>query len=772
MILSVVMLIAVSSTVQANFLTLNQIGEASCRVRVSGAAGSGTAISQDDQYIYVLTNAHVVGSNKSATCEFFRYGRKTERLPGQVTWKSHSDRTVNDFAIIKISKNHFGRYPPRIAPIAPEDHAIRRNDYIASAGCPQARWLQLWEGHALSDASNNRVLFTPPPLGGQSGSGVYTVIDGSTYLVAVLTWKIGENGGAIHIGNFLKASKGNASSSTLPKVPSSWKYINAEVKEKSKDKVKTHQRLTGYYALGSDGLYYCQTFKNGKWYQEVTTPDGITVKEWNIKITQDCPGGICPPIINPNRPKPPTDNGPSPPPGDGDNPYGILPPNWGNGGGDDGAKDKEIEELKKTNESLQLQISELIKERDGLSTGMTDLNTLLKEKESILAALNQQVNQLKESGSASKEEIDTLNSQIYDLNGQIADLNLNISLYGGQIKGLEESLDKKSGVLNDLIGDYENLNIEKEEVKSQRNIFAWLFGGTGGGGLIWFLTWYWKLRGKKKVKDMIEDKVNPENISNAVNDKIDRVEEEKLGKNHSLEGVIDFLQERLEKVIQEKIGSLTDSIHTKIDSLEVAATRDVDVRVYNNQIDDKDTVQSEKSDDEVPVMKSPSAKEALDNQNESLDDFDCCEELLDLIGGPHFPPVSDRIKEFIDLKQSDGERVEELAFYAHLYKEAVTLLKRDRLIVTEGGKSHKVNNQAKAGDAIESHVQTEFLRRVSSATINRHILYHEAMIGFLYRQAVGRLKRGEFNVLGYKDIAKAIEKWVKTEFLKRMGFSF
>ena len=68
MILSVVMLIAVSSTVQANFLTLNQIGEASCRVRVSGAAGSGTAISQDDQYIYVLTNAHVVGINKSATC--------------------------------------------------------------------------------------------------------------------------------------------------------------------------------------------------------------------------------------------------------------------------------------------------------------------------------------------------------------------------------------------------------------------------------------------------------------------------------------------------------------------------------------------------------------------------------------------------------------------------------------------------------------------------------------------------------------------------------
>ena len=52
------------------------------------------------------------------------------------------------------------------------------------------------------------------------------------------------------------------------------------------------------------------------------------------------------------------------------------------------------------------------------------------------------------------------------------------------------------------------------------------------------------------------------------------------------------------------------------------------------------------------------------------------------------------------------------------------------------------------------------------------MLYHEAMIGFLYKQAVLRLKRGEFNVLGYKEVAAMIEKWVKTEFMRRMGFDF
>ena len=99
-------------------------------------------------------------------------------------------------------------------------------------------------------------------------------------------------------------------------------------------------------------------------------------------------------------------------------------------------------------------------------------------------------------------------------------------------------------------------------------------------------------------------------------------------------------------------------------------------------------------------------------------------------------------------------------------------MKRDRLIITKKSAPFKVNSQVKAADAIDSHVQSQFLKRVSSATISRHILYHEAMIGFLYKQAISRLKRGEFNVLGYKEVAESVEKWVKKEFMRRMGFDF
>ena len=57
-ILSLTLFVTVlfTSVSNAEFLTLNQIGEASCRVRVSSSAGSGTSIAEDENSIYVLTN--------------------------------------------------------------------------------------------------------------------------------------------------------------------------------------------------------------------------------------------------------------------------------------------------------------------------------------------------------------------------------------------------------------------------------------------------------------------------------------------------------------------------------------------------------------------------------------------------------------------------------------------------------------------------------------------------------------------------------------------
>ena len=284
---------------------------------------------------------------------------------------------------------------------------------------------------------------------------------------------------------------------------------------------------------------------------------------------------------------------------------------------------------------------------------------------------------------------------------------------------------------------------------------GWLFGGTATGGLVGILGLYWKIRGRKRVVDMIDD------VWEGKTDEQDspvtppKSKPNDVGNEKDLRGLADYLEDRLGSIFDSKIDNLKQEIDSKINDLKTT-TKDIDFNIYNT-IDDKDHINVSHSD----TKKEPTRPLESD-----------CDRVLDCIQEPTFPKASDRIKDFMELKRSDGERVEELAFYAHLYKEAVELLKRDRLIVTKKSAPFKVNSQTKAADAIDSYVQNQFLKRVSSATINRHILYHEAMIGFLYKQAIARLKRGEFNVLGYKEVAESVEKWVKTQFMKRMGFEF
>ena len=754
-----------SSLAFGEFLTLNEIGEASCRVKVSDSAGSGTSIADDNEYIYVLTNAHVVGSSNRATCEFFRYGRKTERIPGIVIWKAHSNKGVKDFAIIRINKSLFGDFPPRIVPLAPFDHVVSKDDYIASAGCPQARWLQLWEGHALSDASRNRILFTPPPLGGQSGSGVYTVIDGDTYLCAILTWRIENNkGGAIHIGNFLRAVKGETSDDVDITIPDHWEYVNQNQSMNAQDpnlgaspntRKKSVITRTAYYALGVNGIYYLQNFDGKGWIQSVTLPNGhvgTEIVRWNIVLNVRCPNGRCPPFIRPpiegppTKPTPPTEGDKEPNP-DPSNPYGILPPNFGDGIDGISSKDKTIEEHKKTIERLQQEVKDLGGQIDGLTSSIVEktakVDELVIENGTITKDLNDKIKNierlineidlLRSSEESNVDEINKLTKKLNVLNQDVVK-QLNIS------KGLQQQL-------ADTTQDAHTLQQDNIEVKSQRNILGWLFGGTTTSGLLWILSYYWKLRGKKRIKDMIEDKLD------GIEEPVEV--EPSLEKDTDIRGLADYLKDTLEAALDSRMNFFKQEIDEKIDKIDKAANKDIDFTIYNS-VDDRDRINVSQS---TEPEKDSSPTEG-------------CDSVLDCIQEPSFPKASDRIKDFVELKKSDGEKVEELAFYAHLYKEAVELLKRDRLIITKKSTPFKVNSQVKAAEAIDTHVQSQFLKRVSSATISRHVLYHEAMIGFLYKQAISRLKRGEFNVLGYKEVADSVERWVKAEFMRRMGFDF
>ena len=66
------------------------------------------------------------------------------------------------------------------------------NQSFITAGCPHSSWLRAMEGHILK--VSDVIFFTPPPMPGQSGSGIFVHIkeegETNTKLAAIITWHI------------------------------------------------------------------------------------------------------------------------------------------------------------------------------------------------------------------------------------------------------------------------------------------------------------------------------------------------------------------------------------------------------------------------------------------------------------------------------------------------------------------------------------------------------------------------------------------------------
>lgn len=349
-----VMLMAVAAT--AKPLNLNEISEAVCRVNNSKGLGTGTVFSQDNTNFYILTNYHVVGNSQYVKVEFFRSGYKSNPLDASVVWRAYQENTDIDFAILAVNKGWFGNYPPRVIPLAPPTYQPKAGYYIAAVGCPQGRWANGWEGK-IDGLDSFRVIFTPPPLGGQSGSGITVLIkndegEWNTHIGALLTWRIGKQGRLLDRNDVsdTNAIGGAIPISTLHKVMTSKKTftpirIPAHYKNVSlpSQKCLVCGKDIQEHAYGSDGKFHCVGLVDGK--RATTVDPGVKILYWSGKDTDvgyytdaQCPGGVCPvppnygatpdgllfnrrrnPNPNPDpRIPPPNPNNPNPA-----NPYGI-----------------------------------------------------------------------------------------------------------------------------------------------------------------------------------------------------------------------------------------------------------------------------------------------------------------------------------------------------------------------------------------------------------------------------------------------------------------
>lgn len=710
--IAITLLIAITAHAEI----LRQISEAACRVVAGNQAGSGTAVFEDQDNVYVLTNAHVVSGYNTATVEFWKYGRKVPTpLSGRIVWKQQNDQYGIDFAIISIPKSSFISLP-NIIQFVPSNITLQSGMYAVTAGCPRSQWLSIKEGYLRGFNSSGTIYFKPVAEDGQSGSGLFINLNGEPRIVGVITARNGKN--------LLKDKNGFDiyDSIALPV-----KNLRSVINTKSKFNFFPVSSNTQLYALGSDGKYYLQNSDGS-----VNVPPGTKITQWN------CPGPSCPPpattappgsdMIPLPRPTVP-DRQPQPNIGG----YGDLPPGFG-GEAPIIEPEPELEleleaalaakleletklaEKEQEAVELQKQIEELQQKLEELKNKNIEINTQLEEKSELIISMEATINELRQ--------------EFVNIQNNVTELNIQIEKKDQLIQEYKEKLDE--------IVTQPPVNIEQpKEVENKPGFWSKVWNTTkslsplllllgGAGGALLLSKW----KAVPKVASVIF--ANRNKIATAAD---------------STSDLFNWLKEKFDQT-DAKIGAIQDYNKGKFDELDnklqsniQSDTSDSNDNVINNTINIDKSSESDNSSNGVHI------------------DPHC-----------HADPVClDRIKQLFELKARDGESVEQWALYALLYKEAIQLLRRGKLTTDIVGNKVTLQGQRIAADKIDEWVRDQYIKRTTIEKINLDYIYHEAMLGFLYKEAVQLLRNGAFPILGAKETADAVENWVKREFLKRMG---
>lgn len=189
--------------------TLGDVHAASCRVRVSNARGTGifNGYNAAANVAYISTNDHVTTNNGSCKLDFWT-NAKMETVDGRVVYSLRDDRASRDFAIIAVDADALKKIDPPYIPMRAIQLNALRGRVFYSSGCPDGRFDQGFKG-IIESTDGGMAIFSPPPVPGQSGSGICVNIDGKIYDVAKLTYLLGtkgadeSKGGALPLANLI-----------------------------------------------------------------------------------------------------------------------------------------------------------------------------------------------------------------------------------------------------------------------------------------------------------------------------------------------------------------------------------------------------------------------------------------------------------------------------------------------------------------------------------------------------------------------------------------
>lgn len=724
---------------------LRDVSESACRVIAGNQCGSGTAVYEDESNIYVLTNAHVVSNYPQATVEFWKYGKKVPKpIVGSVVWKKDDYNRGIDFAIIQVSKSRFISLP-RVIYFLPNEHSLTEpGTYIATAGCPRSQWLSIKEGYMVR-RDGHEIKFRPVAEDGQSGSGLFTSINGQTYIAGVVTARTGRGeilrnqdgfditlGVALNINNVRLALRNGVNYSLASDV-----FLVNEI----------------LYARDTSGRYWKQNSDGS-----VSVPPGTQIAQWGYS------GPTCPPTTQPPMTLPPGSQlqplpgpilpnqqpqQPQQPQSPQNGGYGTIPPGFGDPPTEAPIieEDAEPEEVLPPDEDaepeippqvteLQIKIEALLELKVQLESDLENQQEKVDELQAKIIELQTQIEQLQNSNSDISTELSNKVEQISVLETQLLETQTTIEDLSNQIELKNKQIEEYKNTIEDLFITIEPPT-QEDQIQPQPSIWskAWntiksnpwwmLLLGVGGTLLLGktsLLPKAWN--GIKKlftfgqnVHTVVQN--NPE-----IDDKLRSILREYFNKTESkLDATNDYVSSRFNE-IDSKINSFSN--------------QDRNENVINN------TINVEKDDDDDVIG--------------SGSDY-----------GKYPANNLDRIKQFFELKKRDGESIEQWAFYALLYKEAMQLLRQGKFSVSVVSGKVTLQGQRIAADKIDEWVRDQYIKRTSIEKLSLDYIYHEAMLGFLYKEAVNLLRRGHFPILGSAETADAIENWVKREFLVRMG---
>lgn len=732
-ILTYLILLCVPSAACAETLKLEQLSNSVCRVisksYTDTGYGSGTFFMEDENYYYVLTNGHVVGKANSLAIQFVKAGEYLPEVSAKLKWAHWVYNTSIDIAILSVSKANVKDIRPRIIPLANYNTAVPKGTLVFGAGFPASRWLQSWECKIANNRGNIYDI-TMPPEGGQSGSGVLMNINDNTYIIGIVTWRYEEegnnHGGAVSISRIREVFRGIAKPDEVSsKICSSETVCNSCGRVKD-EHILIYDKNTNQPVLkNGNPLLYCPD-------AQFVLLEGQAACQWKLR---PLPPGV----------QPPNQNIPRRPPGQG--PFGELPPGLveppqqpteppvpvpDNSEEIKKLKEQlvkaqaEVAELGKTAESLRGTISQLMNENKSLSADLSnchkndikhseEFSKMISEKNIRIAELEEKIKMadVPNSGLGSqvelwKAEVLKLKIEIEEQIDNVASKDRKISLLESKLATAEKELERLTSAKTVIENELKGVQAANSDLSSQNK------------------------ESKSRVEDLLKeidklkDGIEPDALDNPVTN----------GKNTKvvLALVLGFILSRLAPFIKAKFGTVLGTIIVKV--LEKGGKKVLSV---NPQ-----PVEQQKPTDTKTVLTSISEEQA------GL-------------------PTSSQIKQFIQMKAKDGEDIDRLAIFGILYRQAVEKLKEGYFRTDN---DVPILSQEKVAQKVEDWVINEFFHTTTREQLmTQDDLHREAMYGFLYKQAFDALRQGKFGngVLNHVEIANAVEKWVKREYLNRIN---